>query len=85
MIPFSELQRLADKCAAKTGESCLISMEYWSWSSDINDSDLTYKLHISNDGVHLQFKTVQELKAGIANILNPPIDTGVEISTKKEG
>ena len=84
MIPFSELQRLADKCKKKTGLSCMVSLEYWSWSDDIGGSDLKYGLHIANSTVHQKFDTVQEFKTGVANILNPPKDTGVKISTKKE-
>ena len=82
MIPFSELQRLADKCSAKLGVSCMISLEYWSWAGELEGSDLRYKLHISNGGDHFYSKTVQEFKAAIDNVLNPPIDTGVEISAK---
>ena len=82
MIPFSELQRLADKCRAKTGLSCKIALEYWSWSNPDNGSDLTYKLYIENGVAAREFATVQEFKAAVANILNPPKDIGVEVSTK---
>lgn len=81
MIPFSELQRLADKCRAKLGVSCKIALEYWSWSDSIGGSDLKYNLFMEG-AEHQRFKTVQELKAAVNNILNPPKDTGVEISTK---
>lgn len=83
MIPFSELQRLADKCQTKIGAACKVSVSYWRYKS--GNSDLSYNLYMANDTTGTRkFATIQEFKAAVANILNPPKDTGVKISTKKE-
>ncbi len=83
MIPFSELQSLADKLRAKTGMACNISVNYWAWRQ--GGSKLTYELYLSDYDGNRKFETVQEFKAAVNNILNPPKDTGVKVSTKKEG
>lgn len=79
MIPFKELQNLADKCRAKTGLACRVSANYWAWNH--GGSELRYELYLESFYGSQTFKTIRELKAAVANILNPPKDTGVEVST----
>ncbi len=81
MIPFKELQNLADKCRARTGLACNVSVSYWCYT--LGNSELSYNLYIENSTNGTQkFKTVREFKAAIASILTPTEDTGVEVSTK---
>lgn len=80
MIPFKELQNLADKCRAKTGLACNVSVSYWCYT--LGNSELSYDLYVENSNGTQKFKTVQEFKAAVASILKPPKDIGVEVSTK---
>ena len=86
MIPFRDLQNLADQCRDKTGISTRLLVEHWAWGNEVSGkkrSRLNYHLAI-NDIIHEEFRTIKELKAAIRNILNPPKDVGVTLTDVKE-
>jgi hypothetical protein len=83
MIPFKDLQNLADKCRDKTDVSCRIHVEYWAWDSNINSpGQIKYGISI-NGVVHEEFDTVAKLRSAITEILNPKPDVGISVKESK--
>ena len=77
---FIELKKLADRIVEKTEKYTSISAEYDKHPS--GSSDLEYRFYQPDN--RTKFKTVQELKYHMENILNPPADEGVDINDLAE-
>jgi len=77
MIPFSELQKQADKVAEVTGKHVSVSITYDVF--DTGEVELQYSFYTNQPPLHHYFKTVQELQQAMENIINPPVDEGVEV------
>ena len=76
MIPFKELQNLADKIRTKMGLYCSVSVEHNAYTHGY--SELCYSFYIGGK-THKRFNTVQELKYAMKQIINPKPDKGVSV------
>jgi len=76
-MKFKELQDLADTVADKLKEYVSVGVDYGNHTS--GTKGLTYEFYRESGDCTLKFPTVQELKAHMENILNPPADEGVEL------
>ena len=76
MIPFSELTELVDKVAAKLNNYVAIDVEYSNNNDEIKRLRYSFYKAVTP---HIYFKSVQELMSYMENILNPPVDEGVEV------
>ena len=77
MIPFKELQDLADEIRDKTGQYCTVSVEHHTYSD--GDSRLKYVFYILDTIGHRFFNTVNELKYAMKQIINPKPDKGISV------
>ena len=77
MIPFSELTELAGKLIVQLNHYVSIGIEYSGYPG--TESTLYYKYYDAKIRKTAGFNTAQELKAYMENILNPPVDAGVEV------
>jgi len=84
MIPFKELQNLADNIRTKLGKYCYVSVEHNAYSrlDGGGDSELCYVFYTPGK-LHLHYATAQDLKRAMNQIINPETDEG--ISVKEEG
>ena len=80
MIPFLEIQTLASKVRDKTGHSCCVRVEHWSWSHGDKGCQIQYSLAVHDTDIHTNFDTVTELKSAMNKILNPKEDVGVTVT-----
>jgi len=77
-MKFVELKELADRVAEEIDKPVCVTVEYWNFNS--GSKDLTYKFYNSEMKVgSIDFKTAQDLKAHMENILNSAKDEGVTV------
>jgi hypothetical protein len=75
MIPFSELTELANKISRDKKDYVSISLRHACLFAN-KRNETSYFFY--NNGER-QFNTAQELRLHMENILNPPVDEGVEV------
>jgi hypothetical protein len=76
MIPFSDLQKLADAVHEETGLYTAVHVEYGIHST--GDSSLAYNVWIRDEWHY--FPSVQDLQQFMENIIKPPVtDEGVSL------
>jgi hypothetical protein len=80
-MKFSELSELAEKVRKKTGEYTSVSIISNHFESGNTETEYTFYRETFTHG-SIRFKTVQELRAHMENLLTPPIDEGVEIESE---
>ena len=80
-MKFKELQDLANTVADKLKEYVSVGVSY---DNHPHTKELVYEFYHEKGPNTLKFKTVQNLKAHMENILNPPVDEGVELDEKEE-
>ncbi len=73
-MKFKTLQKLANKCRVELGEYVSIHVEH-----SVHSEPETLYTFYSESGGNSYFKTAQELKAYMEEILNPAADEGVEV------
>jgi len=78
LVPFSDLQILADYIADKTGKHVQVAINYDFYTVG---PETTYRLYVA-DTYNKHFNTVQELQQAMERILNPPVDQGVLLDTE---
>ena len=77
MVPFSDLKYWADMVADKTGEHISVSVSYSHYSA--GNKKTAYEFYRAGGPTNYTFETVQELILHMKNILEPPVDAGVNL------
>ena len=81
-MKFDELAKLADKVARKTDEYVSISVIYNNFPSGTRET--VYTFYREKGKSSKSFKTAQDLKVYMENILNPVADEGIELNDLAE-
>ena len=83
MIPFKNLQVLADKIRDKTGAACAVSVDHFAYSAtptNESHSNLSYGLYLAGTLVGtVNYDTLDDLKDAMHKIINPSEDEGVSV------